>query len=64
MATKLKHNKKSLFTDEEIEQYCQSVKKLLVDINYRKAVKKTKKVKEIKEMYVSSDEDDWLLSRN
>ncbi len=64
MATKLKHNKKSLFTDEEIEQYCQSVEKLLVDINDRKASKKTKKVKEIKEMYVSSDEDDWLLSRN
>ena len=41
MSVKLK-NKKSVLTDEEIEQYCYSVEKLLVDINNRSNTKKRK----------------------
>jgi len=64
MITKRKHNRKNLFTDEEIEQYCQSVEKLLINIKDNSTAKKSKKEKEIKEDYLSSDEDNWLLSKN
>jgi hypothetical protein len=49
MSIKLK-NKKSLLTDEQIEQYCYSVEKLLIDINNRSNAKKSKKVNTTKKI--------------
>ena len=56
MSTKLKNNK-SLLTDEQIEQYCYSVEKLLIDINNRSNAKKGKKVN-------PTEDDNQLISRN
>jgi hypothetical protein len=63
MSVKLK-NQKSVLTDEEIEQYCYSVEKLLVDINNRSNTKKRKKENKTKGDVISLQEDKQLLSMN
>ena len=63
MVTKTRHKKKNLLTDEQIEQYCQSVEKLLIDINDRRSVSKSRKVNRKEDEYLAS-EDNQLMSSN
>jgi len=62
MNTKLK-NKSSMLTDEEIEQYCYSVEKLLIDISKRSNSKKSKKVNSTEEKHFSLEDEKQVLSR-
>lgn len=63
MTAKLKHKRKKTYTDKEIEQFCQSVEDLLININDRSTAKKGKKAKGMKEN-LSFREDSWPSSRN
>lgn len=59
-----KHSKNVPYTDEEINQYCESVEKLLVKIKEDSLTKKRRKVREIEveEEPVHVDEDELVLS--
>ena len=63
MSVKLK-NKKRVLTDEEIEGYCYSVERLLIDINSRSNEKKNKKRNKGDENYSSSEDDNQIISMN
>jgi hypothetical protein len=62
MMLKIKHNKNKIFTDKEIEQYCQSVENLLAKINERSVSKKSKKTVKEKEDYMTSGKNNLVLS--
>ncbi|UCH80683.1 MAG: hypothetical protein JSW20_13245 [Nitrospiraceae bacterium] len=64
MVTKTRNKKKNLLTDEQIEQYCQSVEKLLIDINDRRSVSKSRKVNRKEDEYLAAEEDNQLTSIN
>ena len=64
MVTKTRNKKKNLLTDEQIEQYCQSVEKLLIDINDRRSMRKSRKVNRKEEEYLASEEDNQMISSN
>jgi hypothetical protein len=62
MILELKHNKNKIFTDNEIEQYCQSVEQLLAKIKERSVARKSKKTVKAKDDYETSDKDNLVLS--
>lgn len=64
MALNVKHSKNIPYTDDEINQYCESVEKLLVKIKEDSLTKKRRKVREIEveEEPVPVDEDELVLS--
>jgi hypothetical protein len=64
MVLNVKHSKKRPFTDDEINQYCESVEKLLVKIKEDSLTKKRRKAREIEveEEPVPVDEDELVLS--
>ena len=64
MVLNVKHSKNIPFTDDEINQYCESVEKLLVKIKEDSLTKKRRKVREIEveEEPIPVDEDELVLS--
>jgi hypothetical protein len=58
----LKHKINKKLTDDDIAQYCESVERLLETIHERSTTKKGKKTKEVKEDYLTSDEEMLVLS--
>ena len=60
MMLTLQQKKSIIFTDKEIEQYCQSVEKLLSKINERVAVQKRNKIMKGKEYYKASGKSKML----
>ena len=63
MSVKLKH-KNRVVTDEGIEQYCYSVKQLIIDIRNRSNVNKNKKIKKTEKIKYSSEGDSQIFSMN
>ncbi len=64
MVLNVKHRNNIPYTDEEINQYCESVEKLLTKIKEDSLTKKRRKVREviIEEEHITADEDELVLS--
>jgi Na+/phosphate symporter len=64
MVLNVKQSKNMPYTDEEINQYCESVEKLLMKIKEDSLTKKRRKVREIEveEEHVTADEDEFALT--
>ena len=64
MIIKVKHSRHIPYTDKEINQYCESVEKLLTKIKEDSITKKRKKIREVEvnEEHITEDENEFALS--